>query len=57
MIPPRSVTAGDRKRDRVLEQRIALSKWIEPEHSDIQDGHGREGSLMFAQHGSYLTVL
>jgi hypothetical protein len=58
MIPPRPVTADDLERDRVLEQRIALFKWIEPEHLDIPDGHGREGFLMFAQQGSsHMSVL
>jgi Rab5 GDP/GTP exchange factor len=57
MVPSRPVTAGDHKRDRVLEKRIALFKWIEPEHYDIPDGRGRKGSLMFVQQGSYLLVL
>lgn len=51
MLPPRPVTADDLERDRVLEQRIALFKWIEPYHLDIPEGLGREGFLMFAQQG------
>ena len=39
------------ERDRVLEQRIALFKWIEPHYLDIPEGSGREGFLMFAQQG------
>jgi Rab5 GDP/GTP exchange factor len=58
MILLRPVTADNLERDRVLEQRIALFKWIEPEHLDIPDGHGRESFLMFAQQGSsYSPVL
>ncbi|KAI0683776.1 hypothetical protein BC835DRAFT_1393751 [Cytidiella melzeri] len=49
MVPPRPITTDDLERDRVLEQRIALFKWVEPHHLDIPDGHGREGFLMFAQ--------
>lgn len=51
MLPPRPITTDDLERDRVLEQRIALFKWIEPHHLDIPDGHGRDGFLMFAQQG------
>ncbi|EIW58590.1 guanine nucleotide exchange factor VPS9 [Trametes versicolor FP-101664 SS1] len=48
-IPPRPVTADDLERDRVLSQRIALFKWIEPKHLDVPEGEGSEGFLMFAQ--------
>ncbi|KAI0091528.1 hypothetical protein BDY19DRAFT_983844 [Irpex rosettiformis] len=49
MVPPRPITADDLERDHILEQRIALFRWIEPNHLDIPDKHGREGFLMFAQ--------
>ncbi|GJE98547.1 hypothetical protein PsYK624_147790 [Phanerochaete sordida] len=49
MVPPRPVTSDDLERDRVLSQRIALFRWIEPHHLDIPDGPGFEGFLMFAQ--------
>ncbi|KAI0328716.1 hypothetical protein GY45DRAFT_1347015 [Cubamyces sp. BRFM 1775] len=48
-VPPRPVTADDLERDRVLSQRIALFKWIEPKHLDVPEGEGSEGFLMFAQ--------
>ncbi|KAI8985546.1 hypothetical protein BD414DRAFT_488409 [Trametes punicea] len=48
-VPPRPVTADDLERDRVLSQRIALFKWIEPKHLDLPEGEGSEGFLMFAQ--------
>ncbi|KAI0820764.1 hypothetical protein BC628DRAFT_822463 [Trametes gibbosa] len=48
-VPPRPVTADDLERDRVLSQRIALFKWIEPNHLDVPEGEGSEGFLMFAQ--------
>ncbi|KAH9893460.1 hypothetical protein C8Q73DRAFT_761414 [Cubamyces lactineus] len=48
-VPPRTVTADDLERDRVLSQRIALFKWIEPKHLDVPEGEGSEGFLMFAQ--------
>lgn len=44
----------DLERDRVLTQRIALFKWIEPKHLDIPEGEGSEGFLMFAQQGTTL---
>ncbi|KZT69321.1 hypothetical protein DAEQUDRAFT_669973 [Daedalea quercina L-15889] len=49
MVPPRPVTVDDLERDRVLSQRIALFKWIEPKHLDIPEGEGSEGFMMFAQ--------
>lgn len=49
MVPPRPITSDDLERDRVLSQRIALFKWVEPHHLDIPDGPGFEGFLMFAQ--------
>ncbi|KAH9832631.1 uncharacterized protein C8Q71DRAFT_261629 [Rhodofomes roseus] len=49
MIPPRPVTVDDLERDRVLSQRIALFKWIEPQHLDVPEGEGSEGFMMFAQ--------
>ncbi|KAH9930360.1 uncharacterized protein B0H18DRAFT_994598 [Fomitopsis serialis] len=49
MTPPRPVTVDDLERDRVLSQRIALFKWIEPNHLDVPEGEGSEGFLMFAQ--------
>lgn len=51
VIPPRPVTADDLERDRVLSQRIALFKWIEPKHLDISEENGSEGFMMFAQQG------
>lgn len=51
MIPPRPVTSDDLERDRVLSQRIALFRWVEPHHLDIPEGPGFEGFLMFAQQG------
>ena len=51
MVPPRPVTADDLERDRVLSQRIALFRWIEPQHLDIPQEHGSEGFMMFAQQG------
>ena len=51
MVPPRPVTTDDLERDRVLSQRIALFKWVEPHHLDIPEGPGFEGFLMFAQQG------
>ncbi|CDO73317.1 hypothetical protein BN946_scf185008.g79 [Trametes cinnabarina] len=48
-VPPRPITADDLERDRVLSQRIALFKWIEPKHLDVPEGEGSEGFLMFAQ--------
>jgi hypothetical protein len=56
MIPPRPVTADNVECDRVLELRIALLRWIEPEHLHIPDGHGREGFLVFAQQGSSYSL-
>jgi hypothetical protein len=50
MVRPRPLTAGDHKRDHVLKQRIAPFKRVEPEHSDIPDGRGRESSLTFARY-------
>ncbi|KAH9852622.1 hypothetical protein C2E23DRAFT_885385 [Lenzites betulinus] len=49
VVPPRPVTADDLERDRILSQRIALFKWIEPSHLDVPEGEGSEGFLMFAQ--------
>ena len=56
-VPPRPVTADDLERDRVLSQRIALFKWIEPKHLDVPEGEGSEGFLMFAQQGEPLRHL
>lgn len=53
MIPPRPVTVDDLERDRVLSQRIALFRWIEPKHLDVPEGEGSEGFLMFAQQGQH----
>ncbi|OSX64362.1 hypothetical protein POSPLADRAFT_1079301, partial [Postia placenta MAD-698-R-SB12] len=49
MVPPRPVTVDDLERDRVLSQRIALFRWIEPKHLDVPEGEGSEGFLTFAQ--------
>ena len=57
MVPPRPVTSDDLERDRVLSQRIALFKWVEPRHLDIPEGPGFEGFLMFAQQGQYCSML
>ena len=56
MIPPRPVTVDDLERDRVLSQRIALFRWIEPKHLDVPDGEGSEGFMMFAQQGWWHTA-
>lgn len=56
MVPPRPVTADDLERDRVLSQRIALFRWIEPRHLDIPEEHGSEGFMMFAQQGLSLPI-
>jgi len=49
MTPPRPITVDDLEKDRVLSQRIALFRWIEPRHLDVPEGEGSEGFLMFAQ--------
>ena len=56
MVPPRPVTTDDLERDRVLSQRIALFKWVEPRHLDIPEGTGFEGFLMFAQQGRVVAT-
>ncbi|PCH36296.1 hypothetical protein WOLCODRAFT_140322 [Wolfiporia cocos MD-104 SS10] len=49
MVPPRPITVDDLERDRVLSQRVALFRWLEPKHLDVPEGDGAEGFLMFAQ--------
>ena len=47
------ITADDLERDRVLEQRIRLLSWIEPNHLDVPASEqAGEGFLGFAQQGS-----
>ena len=57
MVPPRPVTADDLEKDRVLSQRIALFKWIEPKHLDIPEENGSEGFMMFAQQGASFAFI
>ena len=57
MVPPRPITTDDLERDRVLAQRIALFRWIEPKHLDVPEGDGSEGFLMFAQQGQQSLAL
>lgn len=56
MVPPRPVTVDDLERDRVLSQRIALFRWIEPKHLDVPEGEGSEGFLTFAQQGIHSNI-
>ncbi|KIK94524.1 hypothetical protein PAXRUDRAFT_782707, partial [Paxillus rubicundulus Ve08.2h10] len=53
LTPPRPITADDLERDRVLEQRINLFRWVKPSHLDIPELEGRDagitGFLEFAQ--------
>ncbi|KAF8845027.1 hypothetical protein BDN67DRAFT_893516 [Paxillus ammoniavirescens] len=53
LTPPRPVTADDLERDRVLEQRISLFRWVKPSHLDIPELEGKDagitGFLEFAQ--------
>ena len=49
--PPRPMTTDDLERDRVLTQRIALFRWVEPAHLDIPTADGTNGFLLFAQQG------
>lgn len=56
MVPPRPITSDDLERDRVLSQRIALFRWVEPYHLDIPEGPGFEGFLMFAQQGMHIAT-
>ncbi|KAI0255953.1 hypothetical protein BJV78DRAFT_1119095 [Lactifluus subvellereus] len=47
--PPRPITTDDLERDRVLTQRIALFRWIQPAHLDVPITEGANGFLLFAQ--------